>query len=169
MLGKGKKDIDSRLIHEYWDNNKIDELVEYNKSDALATYEIGMYALPLYVELSKITGLPIQDVIHMTATQMIERVLIRDAQLSNTVSAKRPSEDEVMARTYSGPIKGAFVKLPKQGLHEKLVVCDFRSLYPSIIISHNIGPDTLDHVGCKDYNESPEGHRFCQEKKINNC
>ena len=163
MLGKDKLDIDSRLMHEYWDSGKVREITDYNESDALATYEIGMYALPLYVELSKIAGLPMQDVVNMSSTQIIEWILIRDAHKNNALAPKRPNEDEVKRRSMEGMIKGAFVKLPKQGLHENIVVCDFRSLYPSIIISHNIGPDTLHTARCREYSESPQGHRFCKD------
>jgi len=38
---------------------------------------------------------------------------------------------------------GAYVINPKMGLYSWLVDLDYRSLYPSIIISNNIGPETL--------------------------
>nr|P74918.1 RecName: Full=DNA polymerase; AltName: Full=Pol Tfu; Contains: RecName: Full=Homing endonuclease PI-TfuI; AltName: Full=Tfu pol-1 intein; Contains: RecName: Full=Homing endonuclease PI-TfuII; AltName: Full=Tfu pol-2 intein [Thermococcus fumicolans]CAA93738.1 DNA polymerase and endonuclease [Thermococcus fumicolans] len=38
------------------------------------------------------------------------------------------------------------------------------SLYPSIIISHNVSPDTLNREGCGEYDEAPQvGHRFCKD------
>ena len=48
---------------------------------------------------------------------------------------------------------------PDKGLHENLVQFDFRSLYPSIIISKNISPDVLvegEVENPDDYNVSPE-------------
>jgi DNA polymerase Pol2 len=50
--------------------------------------------------------------------------------------------------------KGAFVLEPKPGLYENIVVLDFRSLYPSIIIRYNISFDTLkcEHEECKEKN-----------------
>ncbi len=39
--------------------------------------------------------------------------------------------------------KGAFVFPVKVGLHDELIVFDFKSLYPTIIQAHNSGPDTL--------------------------
>jgi DNA polymerase I len=65
------------------------------------------------------------------------------------------------------PIKGAFVKEPIAGLHEGIAVLDFASLYPSIIISHNISPDTLNcvHPECKEKNSSPDGTWFCTKEK----
>lgn len=58
--------------------------------------------------------------------------------------------------------EGGYVKEPEIGLHENLVQFDFRSLYPSIIISKNISPDMLvvgDVENREDYNISPE-HEF---------
>lgn len=38
------------------------------------------------------------------------------------------------------------------------------SLYPSIIITHNVSPDTLNREGCKEYDVAPQvGHRFCKD------
>ncbi|AHL23726.1 DNA polymerase domain-containing protein [Thermococcus nautili] len=38
------------------------------------------------------------------------------------------------------------------------------SLYPSIIITHNVSPDTLNREGCKEYDVAPEvGHKFCKD------
>ncbi len=38
------------------------------------------------------------------------------------------------------------------------------SLYPSIIISHNVSPDTLNREGCREYDVAPEvGHKFCKD------
>ncbi|QDA30705.1 intein-containing DNA-directed DNA polymerase [Thermococcus indicus] len=38
------------------------------------------------------------------------------------------------------------------------------SLYPSIIITHNVSPDTLNREGCRKYDTAPQvGHRFCKD------
>jgi DNA polymerase I len=56
--------------------------------------------------------------------------------------------------------------MPEPGIYDNLVVFDFRSLYPSIIISHNIDPFTLNCSCCeKDASVSPVGHRFCRKKR----
>ncbi|WP_324734823.1 DNA polymerase domain-containing protein [Thermococcus sp. SY098] len=40
------------------------------------------------------------------------------------------------------------------------------SLYPSIIITHNVSPDTLEREGCKNYDVAPiVGYRFCKDFK----
>ncbi|ALM75851.1 DNA polymerase domain-containing protein [Thermococcus barophilus] len=40
------------------------------------------------------------------------------------------------------------------------------SLYPSIIITHNVSPDTLEREGCKNYDVAPiVGYKFCKDFK----
>jgi len=39
--------------------------------------------------------------------------------------------------------KGGFVLQPKAGIYKNIIVLDFRSLYPSIIVTHNIDTSTL--------------------------
>jgi DNA polymerase I len=54
----------------------------------------------------------------------------------------RPGGDDIGERL-AAPIQGAFVKLPEPGIYENVAVLDFRGLYPSIIVSYNIDPNTL--------------------------
>ncbi len=163
FFGKEKLDIDCARIHEYWDKGgkDLELLKEYNRQDALAAYKLGEEILPLYAELSRILGLPLYDVTWMTSSQMVEWMIIREAVKRNELIPPIPKEREVKARMMR-PIKGAFVKLPEKGLHENIVVCDFRSLYPSIIMSFNIDSHTLVREGeeCEDCYETPLGHRF---------
>ncbi|MBU3905163.1 MAG: hypothetical protein KJ906_03380 [Nanoarchaeota archaeon] len=60
--------------------------------------------------------------------------------------------------------KGGHVEEPKAGLHKNVIVLDFRNLYPSIIVTHNISPETLNckHEKCRVKNMVPEINRwFC--------
>ena len=64
-------------------------------------------------------------------------------------------------------IKGGFVFEPTPGLYKDIAVFDFRSLYPTIIISHNIGPEGFQCECCRD-NKVPtkEEYWFCTKKKF---
>ncbi|MBI4154342.1 DNA polymerase, partial [Candidatus Woesearchaeota archaeon] len=53
------------------------------------------------------------------------------------------------------PYQGGYVKEPKIGLHDDIAVFDFRSLYPSIIVTYNLSPETF---GC--------GHKEDKAKKV---
>jgi len=58
---------------------------------------------------------------------------------------------------------GGYVEEPKQGLYENIYYFDFRSLYPSIIVSKNISPETLTENDSEDCFVAPEfGYKFCK-------
>ena len=66
-----------------------------------------------------------------------------------------------------GHVVGGYVKEPSHGIYENIVYFDFRSLYPSIIISKNISPDTLTENGNEETcHIAPEFcHKFKKEPK----
>ncbi|NBI65133.1 hypothetical protein D3Z38_19400, partial [Clostridiales bacterium] len=81
----------------------------------------------------------------------------------NEVAPNKPSEEEYQRRLRES-YTGGFVKEPEKGLWENIVYLDFRALYPSIIITHNVSPDTLNLEGCKNYDIAPQvGHKFCKD------
>lgn len=63
-------------------------------------------------------------------------------------------------------LKGATVLEPKKGLHADgcVIVLDFKSLYPSLMITYNISPDSLlkDDKNYK-FHESPVGAKFIDQ------
>lgn len=61
--------------------------------------------------------------------------------------------------------EGGYVHAPKIGLHKNVIVLDFRNLYPSIIVTHNIDPTTLDKPDCMNKIRVPGfKHYFCQDR-----
>ncbi|MBC7129910.1 hypothetical protein H5T51_01650 [Candidatus Bathyarchaeota archaeon] len=47
-----------------------------------------------------------------------------------------------MAGIFGLVVLGAIVLKPKPGLHENIAVLDFAAMYPNIMITYNISPDT---------------------------
>lgn len=65
----------------------------------------------------------------------------------------------------AGRYAGGYVIEPKMGIHKNVIVLDFRNLYPSIIVTHNIDPTTLNKKNCKKKVVVPGFDRwFCQDK-----
>ncbi len=148
------------------DEEKLERVVDYNLKDSETALRIAQEFLPLFVEISKLTSGTLYDTTRNTTSQMVEDLLLKEAHLRKVIAPNKPREDVVKQRTMN-PIKGAFVKEPTAGLHENIAVLDFASLYPSIIISHNISPDTLncEHEECKKQNTNPDGTWFCLKEK----
>lgn len=166
LTGRMKKSIPKIEIWKYWDDErKCEELAEYSLSDAVAAKELAEQLLPMEFEISKLSKVPLFDICGSSTGTIVEQLLINRAHWENIIVPNQPKEEEIAARAAS-PAVGAFVKMPEPGIYENLAVFDFRSLYPSIIISHNIDPYTLNCSCCgKDAYVSPVGHRFCKKKK----
>jgi len=160
ITGKKKLMVERADIWKMWDDNELDELADYSLMDAVSTYEIGEHILPIQMELSEITRMPLFDVAYATSGQLVEALLMSEAIKKGMVVPQKPSGAAISARL-KNPIKGAYVKLPEPGIYENIAVFDFRGLYPSIICSYNIDPDRLDREG--DSYESPTGARFLKE------
>jgi DNA polymerase I len=153
-------------IYKMWDDpSQLGPLADYSQEDANITWELAHSLLPLELEMSRVTRLPPSDVVGATSSQLVESLIMHEAAAKNAIVPNKPTEEEAKKREMN-PIKGAFVRTPPPGIYENLVVFDFRGLYPSIIISHNIDPFTLNCQCCKDDgHRSPTGVHFCKRKK----
>lgn len=143
LFGEEKKDVPGEIIWKYWDsdNEYLDELFDYSLDDVVSTLMIAQQTLPLNLELTRIVGQPFFDITRMTTGQQAEWYLVKEAFKINEIIPNKPSVNDISKLQDKN--EGGFVKEPEQGLHENLVQFDFRSLYPSIIISKNICPDVL--------------------------
>ncbi len=169
VLGKEKPDFEVGEIARAWDTGgeKLERLLEYSLSDARATLELGLELLPVFYELSRLVGQTLFDVSRMTPGQLVEWLLIREAFRLKELVPPRPLEEEYgerMEDTYAG----GYVMEPKKGLHENLVAFDFRSLYPSIIVSHNVDPSMFNCNCCApdETTAVPDlGYHFCKRRR----
>jgi DNA polymerase elongation subunit (family B) len=59
---------------------------------------------------------------------------------------------------------GGYVYEPTAGIFKDIAVVDFRSLYPTIIVSYNIGPSTIGKKGIK-VTVDGRTHEFGQKRK----
>ncbi|MBR9689553.1 MAG: DNA polymerase [Candidatus Altiarchaeota archaeon] len=147
-------------IDDAWRNNP-QLLYDYSLQDAKVTYLLANEVLPMVYTLSKLVGQTIFDVSRMSPGQVVEWLLIRRAHERGILTPNRPGYGEASERR-SLSYEGAFVKEPVKGLHAPIALCDFRSLYPTIIMAHNISPDTITTKG---KNQAPSGARFSQDVK----
>lgn len=174
LLGKSKIQVDLNSLGEAWDKTmsaELEKYAEYNLNDSLLTYELCEKILPNIIELVKIVGLPLYDINGMGFSQLVEWHLLKQAPQFNELAPNRPSNEEMMKRRMHS-YQGAFVYEPTPGLFHDIAVFDFRSLYPSIIVSHNVSPSTLNCSCCASNPQyipvtemKKEKAWFCQKKK----
>ncbi len=166
-ISKEKKIVVEKAdIWKIWDGSDADRelLAEYNLNDSEALLAVYNAFVPIMLELTKTTGNPLSDVAVSTTGQLVEFSLMRYAYQFNEIIPNKPDDTETRRREYN-PIEGAYVKTPDPGIYDGIVVFDFRGLYPSIIISHNIDPSSLCKEDCTDYFESPTGAKFIKKRK----
>ena len=118
------------------------------------------------IELSKITGLTPFDASRLTYGQLTENFLLKEAYSKNMIAPNRPSRNERRRRQNQGAYEGGFVYTPESGLHEDISVFDFRSLYPTVMVAHNISPEMLDLESCEQKFDLEEfDFYFCQDEQ----
>lgn len=144
LLGEGKAEVDIAELADVWDNKpeRLSEFCEYNLKDTDLTLKLVQKVLPGLNEFVKLVGQPIYEVSRMSYGQLVEWFIIRKLQEFNELTPDRPKSDDIVERRMA-TFEGAFVFEPIPGIYDNLVVFDFKSLYPSIITSHNICPSTL--------------------------
>ena len=144
FFGEEKIDVPGDRIYEFWDNGgkELKNLFKYSLDDVVSTLKIAQESLPLNLELSRIVGQPFVDVTRMATGQQAEWYLVRKAYEVDEVVPNKPNMTMKNIKE-RGSNSGGYVKEPEIGLHENLVQFDFKSLYPTLIISKNISPDVL--------------------------
>src|SRR3989344_2413298 len=170
LLEEGKHEVSLKDLPHAWDNSNddLDGFCKYCLHDSYLTYNLAAKMMPTIIEMVKIVGIPMHDASRVGFSQLVEWYVIKQARQFNEIIPNKPGHNEVTDRrlhTY----EGAFVYEPKPGLYKDIVVFDFRSLYPTIISSHNIGLDTIDCSCCKNTAKSVEmgndRHWFCEKKR----
>ncbi|MGZ4937020.1 MAG: DNA polymerase domain-containing protein, partial [Halobacteriota archaeon] len=137
----------------YWNDDKLRQvLFDYARADVVSTWGIAMRLLPLQYEFGRIVRQPLDDVAKMGRGRQVESLLTAEAfKIGELVPAKAGG---------TGSYVGGFVLFPKPGVHQDVLSLDFSSMYPSIMISYNISPDTVVYQNEKDgdFYEAPGTH-----------
>ncbi|MEM1931581.1 MAG: DNA polymerase II [Sulfolobales archaeon] len=145
-------------IHAYWDDkSKRSLLLNYARDDVIATLKLAEKFIPFAMQLSSLTGLPLDQVGAASVGYRLEWYLMRSAVKMGELIPNR------LEREYE-PYKGAVVLEPKKGVHSNIAVLDFTSMYPNIMVKYNIGPDTYVEGNCENHYKIP-GTNYCFRKE----
>ncbi len=151
ILGETKIDIAHTEMDAHWKDNggKLQKLIDYSRRDSELPMRIlfDRSMMDKFIEISKVSGLVLQDVLDGGEAARIDNLLFREFNKRNFVIPNKPSSNELSRindqRGLYG-LKGGFVLKPDIGFHDKCVVyLDFKSMYPSIMMAYNICPTTL--------------------------
>ncbi len=166
LFGEEKNKITAEEINEIWKTGKgLKDLAKYCIEDSETALKIAERYAPLMAEISKLVKQTLFETGRSSASMLVEYLLMNKAVVEKKIAPNKPSDEETSQRIMQ-TFKGGYVKEPIPGLHERLAVLDFSSLHPSIMISHNVSPETLDckHKECKK-NMAPNNHCFCTKRE----
>ncbi len=166
LLGERKIDVGYEEFLDLWKRKEnLELLAKYNIKDSELTYKLGLFLLPQIIELSKIVGQVPWDVSRYTYSQLVEWFLAKKSKERKRIIPNQPKWEEIKYRRLRKTYIGGFVKEPKAGIHENIAVLDFRSLYPSIMATFNVSPETINVEDCKENSFKIEGitHWTCKQ------
>ncbi len=170
ILGEGKLKMRMKDMEKAWKSGSdIGKIAEYCMRDSELTLMLAEHLLPQIGELCRITGQTLFDVSRMSYSQLVEWLYMREASLLGELSPNRPKYDEVRKRRLYPAYTGGYVHPPKEGIHDNIALFDFQSLYPTITITHNVSPETLDCICCRGEHAKEGGTAaFRQDKEPEN-
>jgi DNA polymerase I len=135
-VGGGQGVVEDVLFAEYWDDPKRrPELERFSLDSARRVYGMAGLLLDFAMQLSALTSLPLDHVMTAATGFRVEWYLIKRAQKIGELVPRRLEQPYI-------PYAGGLVLSPKPGLHENIAVLDFKSMYPNIMITYNLSPDT---------------------------
>jgi DNA polymerase delta subunit 1 len=171
FLGDQKEDVHYSIIGDLHrgDENTRRRLATYCLKDALLPMQLTEKLLVMYnfIEMARVTGVPINFL--LTRGQMVKvlSMIYRKCRAEGyAVPAKRTGVPE-------DAFEGATVLEPLCAFYQNpITTLDFASLYPSIMMAHNlcyttlVGPDLpLDELDPEHVTKSPMDHHFVKTTK----
>ena len=132
-----------------------------DESNSFFYHESGLEGCLDLVERS---GLPLQELGWASIGRVLTAMQIREARSRNVLVPWRAWRPELFktAATLDDADRGGTTFAPDVGVHEDVHELDFASLYPNIIRTRNISPETV-RCGCCDTEDVPGlGYSICE-------
>ena len=151
LLNEEKHDVEYSEMASLWKGSRegLERFIEYARKDAELSLRLVVEKglMDKFFELSKISGMLLQDVFG-GQTRRVDTMVLHEFKKRGFVMPLSPTKSDHARRTKERDkegLKGATVLEPQKGLHADgcVLVLDFKSLYPSIMRTFNISPDTL--------------------------
>ena len=115
------------------------------------SFMLGEASLDGVVEIARMTQLPVQHQSRSTIGTALSSMQLSWAIRNGYLipAKKREPEDFKSAATLLLADRGGLIFQPKMGYHEQVAELDFVSMYPTIMVEHNVSPETVNCRCCK--------------------
>lgn len=143
LLDMEKLDVAPSEMEEHWNDNgeRLLRFIDYAQRDSELALELflRLRLLDKYIAVAQVSGSLLQEVVEGGQTSMVDNLLLREYGKHNRVIPPKPSDDEVNFRNINSEgLKGGEVLEPRKGLLENIIIMDYKSLYPTIMMAHNL-------------------------------
>jgi DNA polymerase elongation subunit (family B) len=118
------------------------------------------------LELSRLSKVPVQKMARTSPGSAISMMQLDRALTDRILVPWKKGEPERWKTAWDLLVadKGGLVYQPITGLYEGVAEIDFASMYPAMMVHHNISPETVDCACCPD-NAAPEiGYSTCRRR-----
>ncbi|MDW5563356.1 MAG: DNA polymerase domain-containing protein [Methanomassiliicoccus sp.] len=144
--------------------HKLRGRVHIDREASFTFRESGLHGL---IELSRLSMIPLQDLSRLSPGSAISAMQVNEAVRTGHIILwkKNRPEDFKTAGALIVSDRGGFIYEPRVGVHDGVWEVDFFSLYPSIMVVHNISPETIMCSCCPRSSRTvPElGYRICEQ------
>ncbi len=140
LLGESKLDVNAAMIDEEWKADKL-KVLDYCSKDAYLALRIidKLNVLDYYSNLAAVGMVPLTTVYSGATSPLIDSHVVREFEKAGFAVPVGSKPDPDYKK-----IQGATVVEPEPGVHNWVVVVDYKALYPTTIMVHNMCPTTLD-------------------------
>lgn len=173
LLGEGKIKV-PKQIHELSEY----DLIYYCDRDTSLTLNLILFEnntpLNLIFILSRISRTPIDELIRSSVSNWVRNLFYFEHRRRNCIIPHKEEIEKMKgSKAHSKAIirdkkyQGAIVIQPVPGIHFRVAVLDFASLYPSIISAYNLSYETIKcpHSTCRDNRVPETNYWVCKEQR----
>jgi DNA polymerase elongation subunit (family B) len=134
--------------------------------DTENSFMMGEASLDGVVEIARLTQLPVQHQSRSTIGSALSSMQLSWASRNNYLipARKREPEEFKSAATLLLADRGGLIFQPVMGYHEEVAELDFVSMYPTIMVEHNVSPETVNCRCCRN-DRVPELHYTICERR----
>jgi len=172
ILGEQKEDVHHSMIYELWNTDEFTRrrLGIYCMKDAYLPLKLAEKLMTLYnySEMCRVTCTPLKFILtrgqQIKVSSQLHRKALEYNYIIPNIRVKMPDNPDEEG------YEGAYVLDPLKGFYDiPIVTLDFASLYPSIMMAHNLCYSTLlrpgeeKNMNEEDYFKSPTGDCFVRE------
>ncbi len=135
--------------------------------DTENSFMMGEASLDGVVEIARLTQLPVQHQSRSTIGTALSSMQLSWAYRNNYLipAKKREPEEFKSAATLLLADRGGLIFQPIMGYHEQIGELDFVSMYPTIMVQHNVSPETVNCRCCNNEAVPELKYTICTKRK----